>query len=64
MFYNRVWFAKKRLAWTMGGGLMTNPGRGGVTSQTGYSSSILDPNWRPDLIKSENRIIIALLVRS
>ncbi len=135
MFYNRVWFAKNKLAWTIGGGLMTNPGRylvlyptgqasplpnpnnptqtegafpfsanpgdqfkgwdcstnfdfmpnqsitfrvelvhrkssvpyfagaGGVTSQTGYATSILDPNWRPDLVKSETRIIFALLFR-
>ena len=135
MFYNRVWFAKNKLAWTIGGGLMTNPGRylvlyptgqasplpnpnnptqteglypfsanpgdefkawdcitnfdfmpnqsitfrleyvyrhsnvpyfagaGGVTSQTGYSTSTLDPNWRPDLVKSESRIIAAALFR-
>ena len=135
MFYHRVWFAKNTCAWTIGGGVMTNPGRylvlypsgqasplpnpsnptqtegafpfsanpgdqfkawdwssnfdfmpnqsltfrvefvhrqsnilyfagpGGVTSQTGYSSSVLDPNWRPDLRKSENRIIFALLFR-
>ncbi|NBR14667.1 MAG: porin [Crocinitomicaceae bacterium] len=135
MFYNRVWFAKNKFAWTFGGGVMTNPGRylvlyptgqasplpnasnpttteglypfsanigdqfkgwdvstnldwmpnqsitfrieyvhrasnvpyfagaGGVTSQTGYSTSVLDPNWRPDLVKSENRIIAAILFR-
>jgi len=38
-------------------------GSGGVTSQTGYSTSLLDPNWRPDLVKSENRIILVLLFR-
>lgn len=38
-------------------------GRGGVTSQTGYTTTPLDPNWRPDLVKSENRIILALLFR-
>jgi hypothetical protein len=38
-------------------------GKGGVTSQTGYSTTPLDPNWRPDLIKSESRIIFALLFR-
>lgn len=38
-------------------------GKGGVTSQTGYSTSVLDPNWKPDLVKSENRIILALLFR-
>jgi Putative beta-barrel porin-2, OmpL-like. bbp2 len=135
MFYNRIWFAKNKIAWTIGGGVMTNPGRylvlyptgqasplpnpnnptqtegafpftanpgdkfkawdcstnidfmpnqsltfriefvhrasdvpyfagrGGVTSQTGYSTTPLDPNWRPDLVKSENRIIFALLFR-
>ncbi|MCC6701410.1 MAG: porin [Fluviicola sp.] len=135
MFYNRVWFGKGKFAWTIGGGLMTNPGRylvlyptgeasplpdpnnptqtegafpysanpgdvfkawdcstnidympnqsitfrlefvhrsanvpyfagaGGVTSQTGYSTSVLDPSWRPDLVKSENRIIAAILFR-
>ncbi len=135
MFYNRVWFAKNKFAWTAGGGLMTNPGRylvlyptgeasplpdpnnpaqtegafpfsanpgdkfkgwdvstnidwmpnqsltlriefvhrqssvpyfagkGGVTSQTGYATSVLDPNWKPDLVKSENRIIATILFR-
>lgn len=135
MFYNRIWFANNKFAWTIGGGVMTNPGRylvlyptgqasplpnpnnptqteglypfsanpgdqfkgwdcstnidwmpnqsitfrvefvhrassvpyfagaGGVTSQTGYTTSVLDPNWRPDLVKSENRIILALLFR-
>jgi hypothetical protein len=135
MFYNRIWFAQNKCAWTFGGGIMTNPGRylvlcptgqasplpnpsnptkteglfpfstnpgdpfkgwdwstnfdfmpnqsltfrlefvnrnssvpyfagsGGVTSQTGYSTAILDPNWRPDLVKSESRIILALLFR-
>ncbi len=135
MLYNRVWFAKNKIAWTTGGGFMTNPGRylvlyptgqasplpdpnnpsktegafpystnpgeqfqgwdcstnidlmpnqsltfriefvhrassvpyfagrGGVTSQTGYTTTALDPGWRPDLVKSENRIIFALLFR-
>jgi len=135
MFYNRIWFAKNKCAWTIGGGLMTNPGRylvlyptgqasplpnsnnptqtegafpfstnpgdkfygwdcssnfdympnqsitfrfefvyrnssvpyfagkGGVTSQTGYSTIPLDPNWRPDLVKSESRLILAILFR-
>lgn len=135
MFYNRTWLCKNKFAWTIGGGLMTNPGRylilyptgqasplpnpnnptqtegafpfsanpgdsfkgwdysinvdwipnqsllfrvefvhrhssvpyfagaGGVTSQTGYSTSALDPNWRPDLRTSESRIILALLFR-
>lgn len=38
-------------------------GRGGVTSQTGYTTAVLDPNWRPDLVKNENRIIAAVLFR-
>lgn len=135
MFYNRIWFFKNKVAWTIGGGVMTNPGRylvlyptgqasplpnpnnptqtegafpfsanpgdafkgwdcstnidfmpnqsitfrieavyrhssvpyfagaGGVTSQTGYSTVALDPAWRPDLVKSEFRIIAALLFR-
>ncbi|MFA6150145.1 MAG: porin [Chitinophagaceae bacterium] len=135
MFYNRIWFAKNKLAWTVGGGIMTNPGRylvlyptgqasplpnpanptttegafpfsanpgdkfsgwdcstnldfmpnqsitfraefvyrnsnvpyfagaGGVTSQTGYSTTALDPNWRPDLVKSESRLVLAMLFR-
>lgn len=135
MFYHRIWFAQNKMAWTIGGGVMTNPGRylvlyptgqasplpnpndptqtegkypfsanpgdlfkgwdcstnfdympnqsitfrvelvhrhssvpyfagsGGVTSQTGYTTAVLDPNWRPDLVKSENRIIFAMLFR-
>lgn len=135
MFYNRVWFFKNKVAWTVGGGVMTNPGRylvlyptgqasplpnpnnptqtegafpfsanpgdqfkgwdcstnidimpnqsitfrieavyrhssvpyfagaGGVTSQTGYSTTPLDPSWRPDLVKSEFRLIAAILFR-
>lgn len=38
-------------------------GKGGVTSQTGYSTAMLDPNWRPDLVKFEQRIIFVLLFR-
>ncbi len=135
MMYHRTWFTQDKFAWTIGGGLMKNPGRylvlyptgqasplpnpnnptqteglypfsanpgdqffawdwssnldfmpnqsmtfriefvsrqasvpyfagrGGVTSQTGYSTTVLDPNWRPDLVKSECRIILALLFR-
>jgi hypothetical protein len=135
MFYNRIWFAKNKLAWTLGGGYMQNPGRylvlyptgqasplpnpnnptstagtfpysanpgdqfsgfdystnidwmpnehvlfrleyvhressvpyfaghGGVTSPTGYSTSPLTPDWKPDLIKWEDRIIFAVLFR-
>ena len=135
MIYNRIWFLKKKLAWTIGGGYMTNPGRylvllptgqasplpdpndptktegafpfttnpgdqfrgwdcstnfdvmpwqcitfrlefvhressvpyfagrGGVTSPSGYTTTPLPPDWRPDLVKSETRIILALLFR-
>ncbi len=135
MFYNRVWFCKNKLAWTVGGGVMTNPGRylvlyptgdasplpnpnnptvtegthpfsanpgdkfqgwdcstnicwlpnqsiefrleyvhressvpyfaghGGVTSPTGYATTPLPPDWKPDLVKQENRIIFAVLFR-
>lgn len=135
MFYNRIWFAGGRWAWTLGGGYMKNPGRylvlyptgqasplpdpsnptktqgafpfsanpgdpfegwdcstnldflpdkhfcvrlelvhretsvpyfaghGGVTSQTGYSTSVLDPAWRPDLVRCETKVILAVLLR-
>jgi len=137
MFYNRIWFGKNKFAWTIGGGIMKNPGRylvlaptgqasplpnpnnptqtaglfpftenpgdqfqgwdcstnidfmpnqsltfrielvhresnvpyfagsGGVTSSTGYTTTPVDPNgtWRPDLVKSETRLILALLFR-
>jgi hypothetical protein len=135
MFYNRVWFLENKLAWTIGGGAMKNPGRylvlyptgqasplpnpvaptqtmgafpfsanpgdqfeawdcstnfdlmptpgftcriewvhressvpyfaghGGVTSQTGLITSPLDPSWKPDLVKSETRLILAILFR-
>lgn len=135
MMYHRVWFARNRFAWTVGGGVMSNPGRylvllptgqasplpnpqdptktegkypfsanpgdsfsgwdcstnldfmpnqsltirleyvhrsasvpyfagaGGVTSQTGYSTTPLDPTWRPDLVRAENRLIFAMLFR-
>jgi hypothetical protein len=137
MFYNRVWFAKNKFAWTLGGGWMKNPGRylvlyptgqasplpnpnnptttegafpfsanpgdqfegwdwstnidfmpnqsitfrveyvnrhsnvpyfaghGGVTSPTGLTTTPVDPNgtWRPDLVKSESKVILAVLFR-
>ena len=135
MFYHRMWFAQNKFAWTIGGGMMTNPGRylvlyptgeasplpdpqnpqqtegrfpfsanpgdlfkgwdistnidfmpnqsitfrsewvhrkasvpyfagpGGVTSSSGYSTTPVDPSWRPDLIKSETRVIMAVLFR-
>ena len=135
MFYNRIWFAKNKAAFTFGGGYMKNPGRylvlyptgqasplpnpvnptttagafpysanpgdpfegfdcstnldlmpndhitfrvelvhrqssvnyfagsGGVTSPTGYTTTALPADWRPDLVKAENRIIFAVLFR-
>lgn len=135
MFYNRVWMLKNKIAWTLGGGFMKNPGRylvlaptgqasplpdplnptqaagaypftanpgdsfegwdcsanvdymptqhitfraewvhressvpyfaghGGVTSPTGFVTTPLDPAWRPDLVKSETKIIFAMLFR-
>lgn len=135
MCYNRIWFHKNRLAWTIGGGLMTNPGRylvlyptgdasplpdpkdptqtagthpfsanpgdkfsgwdcstnfdwmpnqsitfraeyvhrqasvpyfagpGGVTSPTGYTTTPLPATWSPDLVKSEDRLVLAMLFR-
>lgn len=40
-------------------------GRGGVTSETGLTTTPVDPNgtWRPDLVRSENKVILALLFR-
>lgn len=135
MIYNRIWFAKNKFAWTVGGGVMRNPGRylvlyptgqasplpnpnnptqtegaypfsanpgdkfegwdvstnldwmpnqsitfrlewvhrqasvpyfagrGGVTSPTGYATTALPPDWRPDLVRSENKVIFAILFR-
>jgi hypothetical protein len=135
MVYNRVWFYKNHVAWTIGGGYVKNPGRylvlyptgqasplpdpgnptqtagafpfsanpgdpfegwdvstnfdflptqvttfrvelvhrrsgipyfaghGGVTSQTGLTTSVPDATWRPDLVKSETKVIVALLFR-
>jgi hypothetical protein len=140
MFYNRIWFAHGKLAWCIGGGVMTNPGRylvleptgqasdlpnpynptsganslpggagiftqnpgdqfkawdcstniswmpnqsfefrleyvhrqssvpyfagpGGVTSPSGYTTQTPPPGWLPDLVKFEDRVIMAILVR-
>jgi hypothetical protein len=135
MVYNRIWFNQNKLAWTIGGGIMNNPGRylvlyptgdasplpnsnnptqtagthpfsanpgdefkgwdcstnfdfmpnqsitfrvefvhreanvpyfagsGGVTSPTGYTTTTLPSDWKPDLVKMENRIIFAILFR-
>lgn len=38
-------------------------GSGGTTSQTGFANDPIDPNWKADLRKNENRIIIALNFR-
>lgn len=38
-------------------------GRGGVTSQTGWTTTMLDPGWRPDLVKSETKVIVVFLLR-
>jgi hypothetical protein len=38
-------------------------GHGGVTSPTGYTYTPLPSGWTPDLVKSEDRIIFALLFR-
>jgi hypothetical protein len=135
MVYHRLWFNENNMAWTIGGGFMTNPGRylvlyptgdasplpnpnnptqtagthpfsanpgdefkgwdcstnfdfmpnqsitfrlelvhreasvpyfagsGGVTSPSGYTTTSLPSDWKPDLVKMENRIILALLFR-
>jgi hypothetical protein len=38
-------------------------GSGGVTSPTGYTTTPLPADWRPNLVKMENRIIFAVLFR-
>jgi len=38
-------------------------GAGGTTSQTGFTSDAVDPNWLPDLVKTENRLIMAVNFR-
>ncbi|MEN9599399.1 MAG: hypothetical protein RL596_1718 [Bacteroidota bacterium] len=38
-------------------------GRGGVTSPDGFATTALTPSWRPDLVKSETKVILALLFR-
>ena len=133
MLYNRFWLLGGHLAWTVGGGMMHNPGRylvlaptgnaspfpqplgvaaatqpydlspgtsfdafdyetgiqympdenttwdlelnrreastpyfaghGGVTSPDGYTTTATPPGWTPDLIKADDRIILALLLR-
>ncbi len=38
-------------------------GHGGITSPTGYTTTPLPADWKPDLVRSENRIIFAMLFR-
>jgi hypothetical protein len=38
-------------------------GHGGVTSPDGYNGTTITPNWKPDLVKQETRVIVALIVR-
>ncbi|MES2134094.1 MAG: outer membrane beta-barrel protein [Bacteroidota bacterium] len=38
-------------------------GHGGVTSPSGYQTTPLTSDWKPDLVKSEDRIIFAVLFR-
>jgi len=38
-------------------------GHGGVTSPDGYNTTPVPSNFKPDLVNSESRIIVALLVR-
>lgn len=43
MFYNRLWFYRNHFAWTIGGGVMKNPGRYLVLYPTGQASPLPDP---------------------
>ncbi len=38
-------------------------GPGGVTSPTGYTTTSIPNNWAPDLVKSEDRVIVAVMFR-
>ncbi|MET0637132.1 MAG: outer membrane beta-barrel protein [Chitinophagaceae bacterium] len=38
-------------------------GSGGTTSQTGFNNDPINPEWKPDLRKKENRIILAVNFR-
>ena len=44
MFYNRMWFAKDKFAWTFGGGVIDNPGRYLVLYPTGQASPLPNPS--------------------
>ncbi len=43
MFYNRIWFAKNKLALTLGGGYMSNPGRYLVLYPAGQANPLPNP---------------------
>jgi len=43
MFYNRIWFNKNKIAWTIGGGTINNPGRYLVLAPTGDASPLPNP---------------------
>jgi hypothetical protein len=38
-------------------------GHGGVTSPDGYVTTPIPAGWRPDLVKHDTRLILAMLVR-
>jgi len=38
-------------------------GRGGVTSPTGYTTTPIPAGWEPDLVRSEDRVLFAVLFR-
>jgi len=48
MVYNRLWFAKNKFAWTIGGGWVTNPGRYLVLYPSGDASPLPNP-YNPTL---------------
>jgi hypothetical protein len=43
MAYHRLWFFNRHLAWTVGGGMMHNPGRYLVLAPTGNASPVSQP---------------------
>ena len=44
MAYHRLWFWRNRVGWTVGGGLMHNPGRYLVLMPTGLAAQVFDTN--------------------
>lgn len=44
MVYHRMWFHRNKFAWTIGGGVMTNPGRYLVLAPTGQASPLPNPD--------------------